>query len=188
MRRERTDYAVADKVGGPVRTQVLRARRVRPAQPACETVDLACLMEAAVQHSSEAARRRGVRVARRAYRPVEVSGDPLVLYAVVEGLVANAIARSNPGAIVVCAVQQQGRTAVASVADDGPDLHGSDLARMLWPHGEVVGRDSTIGGARRLDDGWLGVASQLHGARIEGRNRGESAGAVLSLHMPAVLN
>ncbi len=183
MRRLRSDYSAAIAAGGPARTARARVRPVP--MRVSETVDLACLMEAAVQCNSEAAQRRGVRVARRPYRPLPVTGEPLVLFAVVDGLVANAITRSKPGGIVVCAVQKQGGIAVVSIADDGADLHGSDLARMLWPHADVVGRMAAVDAGRRLDDGWLGVARQLHGARIEGRNRGQGNGAVLSLHLPA---
>jgi hypothetical protein len=181
MRRERTEYSLADVPTARKATKSVVARQ-HPVRIAADP-DLAAVLEAAIRHCADAAARKSVTVARRCLASQRIGADPLVLFAVIEGLVANAIARTAAGGIVVCAIQQLKGEIVVSVADGGALLHGADLARMLWPHAEPTGSMGD-GSARCLDEVWLGVASQLHGARIEGRNRGDGAGAVMSLHIP----
>jgi signal transduction histidine kinase len=96
-------------------------------------VDLAALLDAAVQGAQAGARAKGVALgAAPPARPVEIRADAEMLARLLDNLVANAVRATPQGGIVeVSAWRASPRHVRVCVRDSGPGIQGGELAKLV---------------------------------------------------------
>ncbi|WP_165074644.1 sensor histidine kinase [Paludisphaera rhizosphaerae] len=148
-----------------------------------ERVDLAAVVEEAVELLDALAERRDVTV-ETAIEPVEVMGDADGLARVASNLLANAILYNRPGGRVLVTTTREGDEAVLAVIDTGVGISESDLASLFRRfHRADPARSGETGGSG------LGLAIcrglvEAHGGQIAVESR-LSVGTTVAVRLPA---
>ncbi len=153
----------------------------------CERIDLALLVEHAVEASRPAVAASGHRLTvTRPTEPVPVDADPIRLAQVFSNLLYNAAKYTDRGGHICVTVARRGTDAVVTVGDTGVGIPSDMLSRIFEMHVQVNGT------AGRSRDG-LGVGLalvkrliELHGGTVEARSEGIGRGSTFIVHLPAV--
>lgn len=155
-------------------SHVGRRRRPRP------FTDVVALLESALDRVAGRARARGIVLDCETPAAAPIAADPLLVIALIEGLLVNALARSPAGGTVTCSITHAGRSICIEVCDGGPRLQAEDLNRLLWPTPvtiEAVAEDEGL-----LDSRWTAIVKTFDPARVEGRSN--AGGASFKLTLP----
>jgi PAS domain S-box-containing protein len=154
----------------------------------CYEVDLAPIVEEAVESSRSDAEAKGVRlqIAQDA-GGATVLGDPLRLGQIVSNLVTNAVKFTPTGGDVCVRLVREGAEAVLTVSDTGIGIEPSVLPQIFDRFRQA---DSTI--TRRHGGLGLGLAivrhlSELHGGRVSVASPGVGQGATFSVGLPVTV-
>lgn len=150
-------------------------------------IDLAEVMEAAIDLNRPIAESRNIAFNTRGVRPLTLSGDKALLTQAVGNLVSNAVKYAPPGSTVTPAVAEVGREAIISISDEGMGLTEHDLKRAFRPFATL----ST--GYRSKDSSWgLGLwvvrlIAERHGGHVDVTASGPRTGARFEISLP-ILN
>jgi signal transduction histidine kinase len=154
----------------------------------CYEVELAPIVEEAVESSRSDAEAKGVRlqIAQDA-GGATVLGDPLRLGQIVSNLVTNAVKFTPTGGDVYVRLVREGAEAVLTVSDTGIGIEPSVLPQIFDRFRQA---DSTI--TRRHGGLGLGLAivrhlSELHGGRVSAASPGMGQGATFSVGLPVTV-
>jgi CheY-like chemotaxis protein len=154
----------------------------------CYEVELAPIVEEAVESSRSDAEAKGVRlqIAQDA-GGATVLGDPLRLGQIVSNLVTNAVKFTPTGGDVCVRLVREGAEAVLTVSDTGIGIEPSVLPQIFDRFRQA---DSTI--TRRHGGLGLGLAivrhlSELHGGRVSAASPGMGQGATFSVGLPVTV-
>jgi PAS domain S-box-containing protein len=146
-------------------------------------IDLAPVLEAAIDAVRPAAEAKGLRLAYNVDFSGTVLGDPDRLQQVVWNLLANAIKFTSAGWIRV-SLERQGPSAVITVEDSGEGIP-EDLLPFIFD------RFRQGDGSATRPHGGLGLGLsivrhlvELHGGRVQARSGGRGKGAAFSVHLP----
>ena len=155
----------------------------------CYEVELAPIVEEAVESSRSDAEAKGVRlkIAQDA-GGAAVLGDPLRLGQIVSNLVTNAVKFTPAGGDVSVRLVQEGAEAVLTVSDTGIGIEPGVLPQIFDRFRQA---DSTI--TRRHGGLGLGLAivrhlSELHGGRVSVTSPGAGQGATFSVCLPVAVS
>ena len=151
----------------------------------CYEVELAPIVEEAVESSRSDAEAKGVRLDVAQERGgAAVLGDPLRLGQIVSNLVTNAVKFTPGGGLVRVRLTREGAEAVLTVRDTGIGIEPSVLPQIFDRFRQA---DSTI--TRRHGGLGLGLAivrhlSELHGGSVSVSSPGPGQGATFSVRLP----
>jgi PAS domain S-box-containing protein len=155
----------------------------------CYEVELAPIVEEAVESSRSDAEAKGVRlkIAQDA-GGAAVLGDPLRLGQIVSNLVTNAVKFTPAGGDVSVRLVREGAEAVLTVSDTGIGIEPGVLPQIFERFRQA---DSTI--TRRHGGLGLGLAivrhlSELHGGRVSVTSPGAGQGATFSVCLPVAVS
>ena len=133
--------AVTNTIGGMAR--LLESERLRKASVPVERrpVNLHGVLATAVRQSSEAAEKKGIKIAVDALPDVVAETDRELIGLVVQNFVGNAVKYSSKGTVRVGAAWAGGRC-VLSVTDEGPGIAVEHLSRIFdaFARGEMHGQ------------------------------------------------
>ena len=149
-----------------------------------DEVDLAQVVDAAIDRNRSAAELRAVTVAARpAPGPVIVVGDRRQLVSAVGNLVENAVKYSDPGSAVTVSVSSDGENALVDVADCGVGIPEVDRERIFE-------RFYRVDPARSRNTGGTGLGLSIvrhvalnHGGEVTVRSA-EGVGSTFTLRLP----
>jgi signal transduction histidine kinase len=129
---------------------------------------------------------RGVRFALGDNRPGELRADPELLRQLLLNLVANAVAVSPPGGAVTLASGPAADGWGITVADEGPGLPESQLARIFerFVRVEPAGADAAARPGHGLGLAICRSIAGLHGGTIRAENRPGRSGLAVTLALP----
>jgi signal transduction histidine kinase len=147
-------------------------------------VDLAQVVEKALEAMYPAAQAKSIAVASDLDRPVETAGDPDRLQQVVSNLLSNAVKFTPEGGSVEVRLQRQGPEARITVRDSG-----RGISPELLPHVFERFRQGEEGPGRRQGGLGLGLAIALHlverhGGTIRVESPGEGLGTAFTVCLP----
>jgi PAS domain S-box-containing protein len=153
-----------------------------------EPVDIALVIEAALEMSSPVVARYGHRVETQVEKPLPlVDGDRARLVQVVDNLVTNAAKYSEAGGLIAVHANMRGDGIHIVVKDNGVGIPADMLEKIFEMFTQV---DRTLERSR----GGLGIGLtlvrrlvQLHGGSIVARSEGPGRGSEFELVLPAVL-
>lgn len=176
---------------GSVHSQVLRLSRLSAdlrklaeleTRPLDRTqVDLAALLEEAVEVARERDRELTLTVPQAPWPLPEVNGDPDLLFLAVHNLLSNAVKFTQPGDRIEVRALEDGAMVVVEVADTGPGILEEEVPHV-W---EELYRGQ---GARGIPGSGLGLAlvraiADRHDGQVGLRSR-EGQGTVFTLRLP----
>jgi signal transduction histidine kinase len=151
-------------------------------EPRLRPVDLAELIDGALEFLELELSRAGVTVRREVSRPVPLRADPDLLHQLLVNLLLNAAqaleAGQGPRELVVRAAG--GAQVVLEVQDSGPGIPPEALERLFDPFFTTKSRGTGLGlvVARNI--------AQEHGGALEARNREDGSGAVFRCVLPGL--
>jgi len=151
----------------------------------CYEVELAPIVEEAVESSRSDAEAKGVRLdVAQEGGGAAVLGDPLRLGQIVSNLVTNAVKFTPGGGLVRVRLTREGAEAVLTVRDTGIGIEPSVVPQIFDRFRQA---DSTI--TRRHGGLGLGLAivrhlSELHGGVVSVSSPGPGQGATFSVRLP----
>ncbi|HEU4409937.1 MAG TPA: ATP-binding protein [Polyangiaceae bacterium] len=146
-------------------------------------VDVARVLEAAVEGARPTAAAKGVRLGLRAGADAgEVTGDPQRLQQVVWNLLSNALRFTGPGGEVEASARRVGREVVIEVRDNGRGIAAEALPHLFerfW-QGDVRSR-----GGLGLGLSIVKHLVELHGGAVSAESEGVGRGAAFTVRLPA---
>jgi CheY-like chemotaxis protein/two-component sensor histidine kinase len=148
-------------------------------------VDLAAVLDAAVDTVSPAAHAKGVALRRGfAGENATIDGDAIRLQQVFSNVLGNAVKFTPAGGMVEVCAERKGTDVVVTVHDTGQGIPAE-----LLPH--IFDRFRQGEGSARRKDGGLGLGLaivkhlvELHGGSARAESGGEEAGATLVITLP----
>lgn len=147
-------------------------------------VDLDLAIEAAIGLSLPLAASRRVRIRRHGGRNIVVMGDHGLLVQALDNLIGNAVKHAPSGTTVSVSVAAPADELEVRVANAGPPLTETDLARAFRPFTRL----STTAEASRASFGlglWIvRLIAERHGGSVTAAPRTDGSGARFSLHLP----
>ncbi|HEU4410745.1 MAG TPA: PAS domain-containing protein [Polyangiaceae bacterium] len=150
-------------------------------------VDLAAVVEQALESARPAANAKGVRLETAAPAgPCVVTGDAARLQQIVWNLLSNAVKFTPEGGRVEVRLGHEGAHAVLRVADTGRGIEPDFL-----PHVFERFRQAEGGATRRVGGLGLGLAivrhlAEMHGGTVGAESEGEGRGATFTVRLPLV--
>jgi signal transduction histidine kinase len=147
-------------------------------------LDVSEVVTAAVALNEPIAQSRGIRIDRRAVRPVTMSGDRALLIQAVDNLISNAVKHAPKGSVVVCTLAEVGRDALVSISDEGSGLSELQLKRAFTPFATLSSsyRERTASWGLGL---WIvRLIAERHGGHVEVTSSGRGRGARFDLSLP----
>lgn len=111
-----------------------------------------------------------------------ISGDKRLLIEAFDNLLSNALRHAPAGSTVTCRVACAERSALISVADQGPGLSESDAARLFRPFTRLRST-SAKPGAAGLGLWIVKLIAERHHGRVSARPRPEG-GALFEIELP----
>ncbi|MCA1656724.1 MAG: HAMP domain-containing histidine kinase, partial [Actinobacteria bacterium] len=174
----------ADRMAVLIDDLLLLARLDQGRPLAQDPVDLGALAAEAVEAARAIDGSRPVQLS--VVGSVEVGGDRARLRQVLDNLLGNVRVHTPPGTAAVVTVSATGRTAVLSVADDGPGLRGDEAARVFERFYRADRSRSRDGGGTGLGLAIVAAIAEAHGGRAsaEGRPQG---GALFRVELPLLV-
>jgi signal transduction histidine kinase/ActR/RegA family two-component response regulator len=153
-----------------------------------QDIDLAAIVDAALEVVQPAARARSVRlVAEITVRPARTSGDPDRLQQIVWNLLSNAVKFTPEGGeVIVRLVRDIGYR--LTVRDTGQGIEPRFLPFAFEPFRQADGTSSREHGGLGLG---LAIARQLvelHGGSIDASSPGRGRGSTFTVYLPSVLS
>jgi len=150
-----------------------------------QSVDLATVVEDAIQTVHHAAETKGLTIDRQINTTIgPMAGDPARLQQVVWNLLSNAVKFTSPGGQIRVALRKTGSAAEIVVEDNGAGIRADFL-----PH--VFDRFQQADGSRTRRFGGLGLGLSIvkslvdfHGGSIRGESEGEGKGAKFTVTLP----
>src|SRR5690606_11603007 len=116
--------------------------------------------------------------------PLTIMGDPDVLQQLFEALLSNASKFSPKGSVIALHMQQQARTVVVEVRDQGAGLSGADL-RDIFTRYVILGTQSTAGESQARSTRARAVQwAQVHGGTLTAHSAGEGQGSQFRVTLP----
>jgi PAS domain S-box-containing protein len=153
-----------------------------------ESVDLAAVVQEAVQMSTDAAAAKDVRIRQEIDRAAGYAvGDPARLQQIVSNLMSNAIKFTPRGGEITLTLRQEGGQAEIAVADTGIGIAPEVLPLVFDRF-----RQADASTARRFGGLGLGLAIvkqlvEMHGGMVRAESAGEGRGARFTVSLPVPL-
>jgi PAS domain S-box-containing protein len=149
-----------------------------------QRVELAGVIESALQTAQPAAEAKGVRLVKVLDPTVVVSGDPGRLQQIFWNLFSNAVKFTPKGGFVRVVMQRVNSHIEVSVIDSGQGMKPGFLA-----HAFERFRQSDTAGTRNTKGLGLGLSivkqlTEMHGGRVEAMSEGEGKGSTFVVQLP----
>jgi CheY-like chemotaxis protein len=150
-------------------------------------VDLAQIMEAALDVIQPTAAAKDIHVSADLVRPAPMRGDPDRLQQIMWNLLANAVKFTPRGGRVSVSLGEEGDTYRVEVRDSGPGIPQDFLPHIFEPFRQADGSMTRTHGGLGLGLAIARHLTELSGGRIEAHSDAAGAGArfVVSLPRPA---
>ena len=164
--REKAHAMLEEGIARAVRLveQLLALARLDPDAPAKrDPVDLAALVQAAVQVHAARALEAGLALQAEAAQPLTVEGDRVALETLLDNLVDNALRYTRTGRVVVRA-RREGHGAVLEVEDTGPGIPAGERQRVF---DRFYRGDAAPTGGTGLGLAIVKRIAERHGATVE---------------------
>src|SRR5262245_57237320 len=116
--------------------------------------------------------------------PVVVLGDPTRLRQIVWHLLTNAVKFTPRGGTVDLAIEARGDDATLTVRDTGPGIDPAFLPRLFDRFAQADQSPTRTAGGLGVGLSLVRELVQLHGGRIDARNRRDGDGAVFAARFP----
>jgi CheY-like chemotaxis protein/two-component sensor histidine kinase len=150
-----------------------------------QSVDLATVVEDAIQTVQQAADAKGITIDRQVDAAIgPMAGDPARLQQVVWNLLSNAVKFTPTGGRIRVTLRETGSAAEVVVEDNGAGIRADFL-----PH--VFNRFQQADGSRTRRFGGLGLGLSIvkslvdfHGGSVRGESKGEGKGARFTVTLP----
>jgi CheY-like chemotaxis protein len=150
-------------------------------------VDLADVVEAAIDTVRPAAQAKGIRVeAMLDPHAGPVSGDPNRLQQIVWNLLSNAIKFTNRQGKVLVALARVGSHVEISVADTGSGIRPEFLAHVFERFRQADGSTTRSYGGLGLGLSIVKSLVELHGGTVEAQSPGIGLGATFTVRLPCL--
>jgi PAS domain S-box-containing protein len=152
-----------------------------------QRVDLADVIEAALETAAPAALARNIRLQKVLDPAIVVSGDPGRLQQVFWNLFSNSVKFTPKGGVVRVVMERINSHVEVSVIDSG-----QGMTREMIAHAFERFRQSTSASTRETGGLGLGLSLvkhlvEMHGGSIEARSEGEGRGTTFVLKLPVVV-
>ena len=148
-------------------------------------VELAALVEAAIDSARPTARAQGVRLhADLGQGPCEVTGDPERLQQIVWNLISNAIKFTPEGGDVEVSLARAGAAAELRVSDTGQGITPEFLPFVFDRFRQADGSSTRRHGGLGLGLALVRHLVELHGGTVRAESGGEGAGATFTVGLP----
>ena len=148
-------------------------------------VNLADVVENAIELNRPVAESRGVNFDCSGVLPYVIKGDAGLLGEAIENLVGNAVKHTREGSSITCEVTATGREAIIRISDDGDGLSAADLKRAFRPFATLSSKYDGKSTSWGLGLWIVRLVAERHGGRVEVTTRGLRRGTQFSLHLPA---
>jgi signal transduction histidine kinase len=136
-----------------------------------EPVDLAALTQALLDGAHESIERQCLRL-ESDLAPTNTSGEPALLERLVSNLIDNATSHNVPGGWIAIRTERIGAVAALTVANSGPVVASSELARLFEPFQRAGGRSVQTDGHFGVGLSIVRAIANAHGATVEAQPQG----------------
>ena len=150
-------------------------------------VELASIVDAAIQDAVPSAEAKHIRVDRRFEQGSTVTGDPSQLHQVVANLLSNALKFTPAGGTVTVGLTRSDTDAVVSVSDTGEGIKPEFLLHIFEPFRQQDSSSTRVHGGLGLGLTIARHLAALHGGSIRADSPGIGHGATFSLSLPVAL-
>ncbi len=154
-----------------------------------QSVDLAQVIEAAIESVKPAADARDIRVTAMldtSMQPHSHSGDPTRLQQIVWNLLSNAVKFTPKGGRIDVVTRREGSGLVIHVTDTGKGIDPKFLPHVFDPFRQEDASHTRSRGGLGLGLAITKQLVELHGGRIEAHSEGEGRGSTFTVHLPMV--